>query len=1103
MRRLTRAAAATCLLGAAALLAASPARAILPTAAERADGRRFSFDRFHHHGGHLSIDASSSTIVSYNRRRPRGLGLAAAGHPPAVAAREAAEAFLRARGPALGIDPASLVFERASDGGSHRHALFRQTYRGLPVDFARVKVHMKPDGSVTGVDSDFDAHISLSVSPGITGERAAGIAQVDAQGGQWEKPRLVIFLDPARIKPPRLAWRVRLRRKDALWRYYIDADSGLIVFRYNDLREVGTCGFPVSGTVEGYVYDVDPSSTPIKLRPFSNERVFVGDGTQWALTDHSGVYCSSALGKVFTQLQGPNVNVASFIGPSAHYDNGSGVWQTIGTPASSPHPYPDNAVLTSTIDISGGIAPGAVEFLPVFSRLTVGAVSGGSFGESSDITDDDEVQLVDQFGHVAGSYVGSFAAPFHAAAVPGTLLRVQLKSNSAGNNVGYDVSVSSYLTLTQQYVTGSNNDVVWTTSQTATGLRSELSLFYHLNLMHDYFQSLMTSNGSYVAPSSAAYLPSSGVNAMAWAGPDLVNAFYDPDYDDLFFGDVASQDPQDTFTDDATVPHHEYTHYVVQKIWPIQNFGQAGAISEAIADYFSASSFEYDPNVGIPDSSIGLYTVEAFGGTGALRELDCPTKAPCAVLSNTTWHGEIHDDSVFVSQALWDIRKDRESLQGAPLGGQCVDRLVFNALLYFPESFSELENALLKVDADGVVAQYCGGAGSLQSDILGYFANHGIAMPGGTNDPYDVTVGITQVLHNDGFETAVDVSSTPDLAATIYPSGDVDFYTFGAGPGLVQVKMDLPSDQNNFYKGYMITLYNESHEQVAQAAPTYDGINTDSGLCADQDCTTTNSSVELDYNNPTGQQLFAEISGGVTFDGGSTSGVYSTTQYKLHFAYPKAGALSSSIVTAKVDNDDISYSVHVTSFSQQQDYFFSYAQLRDHDESVIPNSQTSSLLSPSGYLTLVSSNNALGTIWGDVRLQNGFSTRFPSLGRVHVEVFGYNVAGSTVSLGVSNAIDLTTNDSDVRAYNNVFSPARGEHATFKWDVLSAGHLRMRLYTMSGTFIENVLDEDVPAGKGAVDWEGRNSIGSDVASGIYLLRVEGPGLNKTVKVAVVK
>src|SRR3989338_11100137 len=215
---------------------------------------------------------------------------------------------------------------------------------------------------------------------------------------------------------------------------------------------------------------------------------------------------------------------------------------------------------------------------------------------------------------------------------------------------------------------------------TAFGLRSELSLFYHLNLMHDYFADLDRSSAAFsVTP----------VNAMALAGPDIANAFYDPEYDNLFFGDAGAI-PSDLFADDATVSHHEYTHYIMEKIWPMQNFGQAGAISEATADYFSASSLN--------SSKIAPYVCQGFGSCGAgsyvaLRELDC-TQTSCSALTATNWRGEIHDDSLFLSRALWDIRRVRITTQGQANGSACVDNLVFQTMLFFPESFSEFINAM-------------------------------------------------------------------------------------------------------------------------------------------------------------------------------------------------------------------------------------------------------------------------------------------------------------------------------------------------------------------------------------------------------------------------
>lgn len=1105
-----------------ALLARS-ALAFQPDAQSRRDEKRF---RFGAPTGAPSASAGKAyeAAADFNKRHGKAgaLGVAAAASAPRRADPLAAgAAFLAEKKADLGLDPASLLLERQSSGEGHKHLLYRQVFKGLAVEFARVKVHLGEDGSVIGFDSSYQALDGLDIKPTIGAAQAADVARRDAGLvglSLASRAELVVF--PADgASPARLAWKLSARTSDGLWRYYVDARTGDLIFRYNDRQQFASC--LTSGTVSGEVFDFDPSSGPARIRPMNNVAVYVGDGTSWVVTQgdpgggsqflgNAGAYCSGANGKIFTQMQGPYVNVSNFRGASAHYDNGQGVWQTLATPLSSPHPYPGNTVIVSTIDLQAA-APSAVKFLPVFSSFHVGEMSRGAFGEADDILQDDEVQIVNSTGQIVGSFVGNFGAdpytlPINGAAVTGKLMRVRLKSTPGPGGTGYDISLSSYLVLSNPNVNANNNNVVWYPTMTASGLRTEIDLMYHLNRMHDFFL-------ADVDKSSAAYL--NAVNAVALAGPSLANAFYDPDFDDLFFGDVSGTAPQDLFGDDATVPRHEYTHFMVQKIFPIQNFGQAGAISEGVADYFSGTSLN--------NSTIGAYVVAGFGGSGPLRELSCPDKTPCSVLSGGNWHGEIHSDSPFLSQALWDVRRNRVAAQPTVVrtdnvtgmqvtaGQSCVDGLVFQSLLFFPESFQEFLNAMLTVDAAGSVAAcgngVCGGDphSCVQATINAAFAAHGLSPVGGTNDPYD-----TVTRHNDGFQTAVDISTLSSVTGTIFPGADVDFFTFGAGPGLVAATLRLPS-VGVFHKGYMLTLYDANHKQVAQAVPPFDGTGTVDGLCGASDCTTSASQVVLMYSNPSGGQLFLEVSGGAPSENGpSISGVNSTVPYTLQVSYNANGALGGSIVSARFDADVFSFTVQTATFAVTQPYHFAYAQLRDHALSVVPNTLTHVPPLAGDFLVMLSSQNGGGRITGQLQLQTGFASRFPSLGSVHLEIFGaaqptapYGVAASTVSLGLSQTLNLTTNQTDVKAWNNVFNPSLGQKATIKWDIETPGHVTMRLYTLSGAFIATLVDGDFPAGKGAVDWTGTNKTGGVVANGVYLLHIEAPGLSKTQKIAVVK
>ncbi|MBI4060407.1 MAG: hypothetical protein HY403_03155 [Elusimicrobia bacterium] len=1063
------------------LVAALPAAAVRPTARAREEAKRFGlnkldraarrspragvkneFSRFNaaHEGRwRLRFDprTGAPAALSDGRTAPR------AGAPAAVARR-----FLQEQGALLGVDPNDLQVEKETRGSGHRHVLYRQLHRGVPVEFARVKVHLGEDGAVLGVNSTYEPDLNLSLTPAISASEAARAAESDS-GGSAEGSAVLVILPVESTGRSHLAWKLRVKASQAAWRYYVDARTGQILFRYNNLRfQAEVC--LTSGVIRGSVYDINPSSTPAAERPIAHQWVYLADASARTLTRGDGSFCGGVKGKVSMGLQGPYVSAANFRGASMHYDNGGGAWTTVATPVSSQHPYANSAAETATIDLTS-LNPAPVKFLPIFSSFKVGEFSGADPSDPAGggIVDDDQLGLSDGNGDPVASFIGSRGA-FSGAAVAGKVMRLALRSNESGQQAGYDVSFSSYLTLASPFDYGAagTSSHVWSAADAPAGLRGELNLFYHLNAMRDYF--FNDVNRSSAAPVSRP------VVAMAHVGPNMSNAFYNPDYDNLMFGDVNAAAPQDTFTDDATVSRHEYVHYLVEKIWSIQNFGQAGAISEAVADYFAASSLN--------ESSIGASALGA-----SMRELDCQKTAPCRALSALNWVGEIHEDSIYLSQALWDVRRERVAALGLAAGRSCADGLLFQSLLFFPESFGEVYDSMRRVEAEGSVAACGASNAAARTAIDNAFSTHGLIL--GSGDAFE---------RNDGFETATDVSTRATVSATLFPVSDADFYSFGAGPGLIKLTLSLPPS-GGYFNAYQVKLYDRSRRLVASAAPAYNGVNTDEGVCLTFDCTTTASSVELLYNNPAGGQFYAHVSGGEAADG-TSSGVQ-PAPYSLAFVFTQAGALGGSIVAASFDNDVISFSVDVSSFVSNQDWRFSSAQLRDHAFTPLLDTRLNQPALAGDLLTLVSASNANGRITGSVRLAPGFAARYPSAGTVHLEIFGYNVHGSTSSLGLSNPLNLTASAAELTAYNNVFNPARGEKATIKYATLEPGRVVIKLFTVTGTYIATLLDADMPAGRGAVDWGGRNVAGSVVASGVYLARIDAPGIHKTQKVAIIK
>ncbi len=1133
----------------AALFLLSPLLAFKGASKSQADIQRFGLNKVFPRPPLFSADASSPYIYSYNHSHFPNHAVGVRVMSPnfaRVRPKAAADSFLAAAGKNLNLNPAELQFMKENTAPGHMHVLYQQTYQGLPVEFSRVKVQMDSAGAVLRLDSNFLPHIQISASPSIPSSQAAQTVAQDS-GGTPVTPTLVIFPDLA-TGAPILAWRFLVRKPQHLWRYYVDAKTGQILLRYDILESSG-----FSGNVQGMVFDVDPAQqlqtagcsgvVPpcFVARPFENEWVYVGGSAYRTSTDQNGNYSSTQTGELFTLFQSQYINVASYFGANASYENEGAAWGV--TPESvsyGPSAASTSGGIISSQTVSIPLGLGAVGFLPVFSNLSVGQSFSAS-GENFGITVDDELLILDSNGNLAASYVGDLT-PSGVASFNGTMsvgnsesiLLAEQPSSPGGDS--YSIVSSSYLVLSSPGVTGANNNVVWASTMTPSGMEGELSLYYHLNIQRDFFSQVL---GATLSPEFL----SGRASALAFFGPNMTNAFYDPQDDNIWFGDgratpvsLGGNSPIDIMTDDATVPHHELTHYLVQKIWPITNFGQSGAISEGNADFWSANSLN-DPGIGyyVNGENPAYGPVRNLCGASADSNNGCATfggmvdscrSVQPAIYSSATWTGEIHCDGEYFSQSMWELRGKEiardactaQELSTPPSSPSnqlncpainCISQLEMNALLFFPESFEEMEQALLDVNSMGA-ASACSSftsSSNIASDIIASFQDHGINLCSypqiNSNDPYC----------NSGFQTALDVSTLPTVTATLYPAGEQDFYTFATSPGPISVTLNLSSSTTDpgYYKGYQMTLLDANHNVLTTAAPSFNGLDTLNGYCMFNDCEVTASSVQINYAS-SGGRFFLDVTGGN--DGSdSVSGASSLNPYTLDFSFPQVNALSANVVSAVVNQDLISFQVAIASnvsasqlgstvHLQTPQYSFAYAELLDQSQNVLPNTQTSPALS-SNYLTLVSSTNTNGQISGSVQIQNSFSSRFPAVGTVYLEVFGYNIAGSTVSMGLSGPLSLGVSQTDASAWNNLFNPLKGQEATIKYQIQQAGHVTIKAYTMNGEEVATLFDGNVAAGSGSVTWNGKNLRSYVVASGIYLVRVTGPGLSKILKVAVVK
>lgn len=88
--------------------------------------------------------------------------------------------------------------------------------------------------------------------------------------------------------------------------------------------------------------------------------------------------------------------------------------------------------------------------------------------------------------------------------------------------------------------------------------------------------------------------------------------------------------------------------------------------------------------------------------------------------------------------------------------------------------------------------------------------------------------------------------------------------------------------------------------------------------------------------------------------------------------------------------------------------------------------------------------------------------------------------------------------------NNVFNPAKGEKTTILYDIGSDCKVTIKVYNLIGELVKVLVDEYKSAGQGySVDWKGDNSVGSTVASGIYLIHLQAGSSSITTKALVIK
>jgi hypothetical protein len=108
----------------------------------------------------------------------------------------------------------------------------------------------------------------------------------------------------------------------------------------------------------------------------------------------------------------------------------------------------------------------------------------------------------------------------------------------------------------------------------------------------------------------------------------------------------------------------------------------------------------------------------------------------------------------------------------------------------------------------------------------------------------------------------------------------------------------------------------------------------------------------------------------------------------------------------------------------------------------------------------------------------------------------------TIEGHVATDVNLFDLPQETRLYANAPNPF-GHSTRVAFDIAQGGRVRIKVYSVSGRLVQTLTDQDYPPGRYVLPWQGRDDAGRRVASGVYFVRMEAPGYQKTWKLVALR
>ncbi|ODS36745.1 MAG: hypothetical protein A7316_02425 [Candidatus Altiarchaeales archaeon WOR_SM1_86-2] len=598
----------------------------------------------------------------------------------------------------LKVKSEDLKLVKAEHGQGNWYVNYQQHYHNIPVSRAFVGLTLTNEGKVTILGSDFHQGINIPTTPEISKRDAIEVAKsyvnFDNKTDFTDSIYLVIFpVD----KKYYLAWKVKLFSNDPLgdWVFFIDANSGKIIYRYNAMR-FGS----VSGRVTAMIYPEHPAQDQKEVN-FTYGHIYANITQNESTTFYSGQGDGlNHFMELFNPINLSGVENANLTF-SARYDiehgwdflyveistNGT-IWEQLNgshmTPYYNPEAYASGWIKDApsyTGDSSGWIRETISlnsyidnEMLLRFRYTTDDAlIKEGFYVDDISINTNQGVLFSDDGENGTGNWnLSGFSLKNTSHPIANT-------TNEHGyyeiHGLDGDITIISELKglyadvnnyiqededHTHNLTAPDVHDWNWNESDDSDR-NSQSNVYYHINKIHDFFKAFDFEGMDYQ------------INVTVGDIIQSCNAHYNPSKENIVMG--GGGEGCENLALGSDVIYHEYTHAAVDHVYELGTDNQEGAMHEAFADYF-ACTINNDPIMG-----------EGILSDNSIRGLDNNLRDP------DDWVGEIHKDGQILSGALWDVR--------TTLGYSMTDSLVFEAIRTTPHAynFSEyLENMLIADD---------------------------------------------------------------------------------------------------------------------------------------------------------------------------------------------------------------------------------------------------------------------------------------------------------------------------------------------------------------------------------------------------------------------